>query len=409
VLDLLLIVALGFLGSFGHCMGMCGPLSVALALSQSDRGASLKNSASEQHHPQKINSWQFHLLLNLGRVISYALVGAALGGLGSIVVASGQLAGIGSHLRQLMAILTGSLLIWFGIGQIKPNWLPRLPFLHPISGEIHSRLNSRMSQLSIQQQWWTPALLGAAWGLIPCGFLYTAQLKAVETGSLLAGALTMLCFGLGTAPMMLGVGISASKVSADRRSQLFRLGGWVTLVIGILTLLRSDVMVDYTGHGALLLLMLALIARPLSGFWSVPLQYRRLIGVGAFILAVAHTAHMLEHSLNWNLDAIAFMLPQHRLGMVLGILSLALMFPAAMTSSDSLQQKLGKRWRKIHLLTVPGLILAVGHTVLLGSNYLGDLQVSLDSKLRVAMVIFLSSLILLFRSSYLTKILARIL
>jgi sulfite exporter TauE/SafE len=401
VLDLLLIVALGFLGSFGHCMGMCGPLTVALALSQGDR------DASEQHRPQKINSWQFHLLLNLGRVISYALVGAALGSLGSIVVASGQLAGIGSNLRQVMAIVTGSLLIWFGIGQIKPNWLPRLPFLHPLSGKIHSRLNSGMNQLSTQQQWWTPALLGGAWGLIPCGFLYTAQLKAVETGSLLAGMLTMLCFGLGTAPMMLGVGISASKVSADRRSQLFRLGGWITLVIGILTLLRSDAMVDYTGHGSLLLLMLALIARPLSGFWTVPLQYRRLIGVGAFVLALAHTAHMLDHSLNWNLDAIAFMLPQHRLGMVLGILSLALMFPAAITSSDRLQQKLGKRWRKIHLLTVPGLILAVGHTVLLGSHYWGDLQVSWDNKLRVAVVIFLTSLILLSRSSLLGKIIGR--
>ena len=391
MLDLLLISTLGFLGSFGHCMGMCGPLTVALALSQSDRSS-------------KISDWQFHFLLNLGRVISYALVGATLGGLGSIVVASGQLAGIGSSLRQFMAIFTGSLLIWFGISQIKPNWLPRLPFIHPLSGEIHSRLNSGMNQLSAQPQWWTPILLGGVWGLIPCGFLYTAQLKAVETGSLFSGALTMLYFGLGTAPMMLGVGISVSKVSADRRSQLFRLGGWVTLTIGILTLMRSDAMVDYTGHGALLLLMLALIARPLSSLWTVPLQYRRLIGVGAFILALAHTAHMLDHSLNWNLDAIAFMLPQLRFGMVAGILGLALMFPAALTSSDRSQQKLGKRWRKIHLLTVPSLILAISHTILLGSHYLGSLELSLESKIRVVIVAMFGGLILLSRSSLFGKI-----
>jgi sulfite exporter TauE/SafE len=409
VLDLLLIVALGFLGSFGHCMGMCGPLTVALALSQGDRHdvPSEPDFAREKYPERKNNSGQFHLLLNLGRVLSYALVGAALGGLGSMVVASGQLAGIGSGLRQFMAIFTGSLLIWFGIGQIKPRWLPRLPFLHPVSGEIHNRLSLGMNRLSTQQQWWTPALLGGVWGLIPCGFLYTAQLKAVETGSWFAGMMTMLCFGLGTAPMMLGVGISASRVSIDRRSQLFRLGGWVTLVIGVLTLLRSDAMVDYTGHGALLLLMLALMARPLSVFWTVPLQYRRLIGVGAFILALAHTAHMLDHSLNWNPDAIAFMIPQHRLGMVLGILSLVLMVPAAVTSSDRLQQKLGQRWRKIHLLTLPGMILAVGHTVLLGSHYLGNLQVNLDSKLRVAAVVILGSLILLSRLPWLWKIIGR--
>ena len=395
MLDLLLIFALGFLGSFGHCMGMCGPLTVALALSQQDSDSN------------KINGLQFHLLLNLGRVISYALVGAALGGLGSIVVASGQLAGIGSNIRQFMAVFTGILLIWLGIKQIKPNWLPSLPFLHPLKGGIHNRLNLRMNRLADRSQWWTPALLGGVWGLIPCGFLYTAQLKAVETGSLVVGAITMFCFGLGTAPMMLGVGVSASKVSADRRSQLFRLGGWVTLAIGILTLLRTDAMVDYTGHGALLLLMLALIARPLSSFWTSPLQCRRIIGIGAFVLASAHTAHMLDHSLNWNLDAIAFMLPQHRLGIAGGILSLFLMLPAVITSNDRLQKKLGKSWRKIHLLTVPALILAIAHTVFIGSHYLGDLQLSFDSKLRTILVVLVGIAVLLVRSPLFWTVIGR--
>lgn len=395
MLDLLLIVALGFLGSFGHCVGMCGPIAVALALS----------GGNDRSH--NTTDLRFHLLLNLGRILSYSLVGAILGSLGSIVVASGQLAGIGSGLRQAIAISTGILLIWLGIGHIKPNWLPRIPFLHPLKGKIHDRLNSGMNRWSSKRQWWTPALLGGFWGLIPCGFLYTAQLKAVEAGSLGAGAITMFCFGLGTTPTMLGVGVTASKVSANRRSQLFRLGGWITVAIGILTLLRTDAMVDYTGHGALLLLMLALIARPLSNWWTVPLQYRRLIGVGAFALAVAHTAHMLDHSLNWNLEAIAFMLPQHRLGIIGGVIGLFLMLPAAMTSSDRLQKSLGKRWRKIHLLTVPALVFAVGHTVMLGSHYLGDLELSFDSKLRAVLVLLACVIILLVRWSLFWKILGR--
>lgn len=395
MLDLLLIIALGFLGSFGHCVGMCGPLTVALALSQQDRNATT------------FNGLKFHLLLNSGRLISYGLVGAALGGLGTIVVASGQLAGIGSSLRQCMTIFTGSLLIWFGIGQIRPNWLPSLPVLHPLQGRIHQRLNLGMNHLARQQTWWAPALLGGLWGLIPCGFLYAAQLKAVETGSLVTGAITMFGFGLGTAPMMVGLGVSAAKISRDRRSQLFHLGGWITVAIGILTLLRTDAMVDYTGHGALLLLMLALVARPLSTWWIAPLQYRRLLGVGACVLAIAHTAHMLDHSLNWNLDAIAFMLPQHRLGIAGGILSLFLMLPAALTSSDRLQRSLGQRWRKIHLLTVPALIFAVGHTVLLGSNYLGDLQLSLESKLRVGVILLLTLVTFMLRTPWCWKLIGQ--
>lgn len=393
MLDLLLIIALGFLGSFGHCVGMCGPLTVAFSLSQKER------------NPNQLSGFGFHLLLNIGRIVSYALVGAALGGLGSVFIASGQLAGIGSSLRQAMAIITGMMLIWFGLRQIKPNWLPSLPFLHPLQGGLHNRLNSGMSKLAARTRWWTPALLGGVWGLIPCGFLYTAQLKAVETGNLILGAVTILCFGLGTMPMMLGVGISASKLSANRRSQLFRLGGWVTLTIGILTLLRTDAMTDYTGHGALLLLMLALIARPLRSFWAVPLRYRRAIGVGAFVLALAHTAHMLDHSLNWNSNAIAFMLPQHQLGIVAGFVSLLLMLPAAVTSNDRLQQKLGKNWRKIHLLSVPAVILALGHTILSGSNYWGDLDVTSTNQLRVVVIGLLGILVLMLRSPLCWKLL----
>src|ERR671932_111417 len=100
LLNLFLIMTLGFLGSFGHCFGMCGPITVAFSLSQqrdTSRGLPLR----------------FHLLLNLGRIVSYALVGAGIGALGSVVVAGGQLAGVGSGLRHGMAIVTGLLLIWF--------------------------------------------------------------------------------------------------------------------------------------------------------------------------------------------------------------------------------------------------------------------------------------------------------
>ena len=208
--------------------------------------------------------------------------------------------------------------------------------------------------------------------MIPCGFLYAAQIKAAETGNLWRGAATMLAFGIGTLPTMLGVGVSTSLVSSDRRSQLFRLGGWITITIGITTLLRTgDTMVDYTGHGALLCLMLALIARPISRLWSSPLKYRRALGVGAFVLALAHTAHMIEHTLNWNLDALAFMLPMHQQGIIAGFFALVMMTPAAITSFDRLQSYLGKRWRQIHLLSVPAVILSAIHAVLIGSHYLG--------------------------------------
>ena len=370
MLDLLLVAALGFLGSFGHCVGMCGPLAVAFSLSDKE---------SKDNPKKNPKNWQqhlyFHTLLNLGRILSYAIAGAAIGAIGSVLVAGGQLAGLESDLRRWLAILTGMLLVWMGIVQIKPEGLPNIPFLNPMAQVgLHQRLNNAMMKLSLHSHPLTPALLGMTWGLIPCGFLYTAQIKAAETSNMTQGALTMLAFGLGTLPSMLGIGVFAGLLSRDRRSQLFRMGGWITLTIGILTLLRTSDMVDYTGHAGLILLILALAARPLSQIFksfSVLMTYRRAIGIGAFVLSLAHTFHKVEHTFQWNFDALSFMIPQHQISIWIGAIAIALMAPAALTSSDWMMSKLGKAWRYVHLLSVPALILAAVHTIAIGSNYLG--------------------------------------
>ena len=376
MLDLLLVAALGFLGSFGHCVGMCGPLTVAFSLSG--------NSLSDKEGDRKslTQHLYFHTLLNIGRILSYAIAGAFIGAIGSVLVAGGQFAGIESDLRRWLTILTGILLIWMGIVQIKPEGLPQIPFLNPMSQiGLHQRLNNAMIKLSLHSHPLTPALLGMTWGLIPCGFLYTAQLKAAETGDMTQGALTMLAFGIGTLPSMLGIGVFAGLLSRDRRNQLFRMGGWITLTIGILTLLRTSNMVDYTGHGGLILLILALVARPLSQIskswsisWSAPMRYRRAIGLGAFILSLAHTFHMIEHTFQWNFDAFSFMIPKHQVSIWIGAIAIALMTPAALTSSDWMVTKLGKYWRYLHLLSIPALVLASVHTIAIGSNYLGAVE-----------------------------------
>jgi uncharacterized protein len=375
MIDLFLVMMLGFLGSFGHCVGMCGPLTVAFSL-------------SAKHTSSWWPSLLFHSLLNLGRIVSYVLVGASIGAIGSVLIAGGQLAGIESDLRRGLAIFTGLLLIWMGLSQINPKAFAKLPIPHPFrQHNLHQTLSAEMTKRSLHSHWWTPLMLGLMWGLIPCGFLYTAQLKAAEAGSLWKGSEIMLAFGLGTLPSMLGVGVSAALLSADRRSQLFRMGGWVTLTIGLLTLLRSSEMQDYTGHAALLFLMLALVARPISRLWAAPLKYRRALGVGAFIWAVAHTLHMVQHTLNWNLDAIAFMLPEQQAALWAGVIALTLMIPAAITSFDGLVTALGAVWRRIHLLNLPALILAVGHTLWLGSHYLGALEDSPSRWLWVGMLV----------------------
>ncbi|MEO0946604.1 MAG: sulfite exporter TauE/SafE family protein [Cyanobacteria bacterium J06641_5] len=380
LLDLLPLILLGFLGSFGHCLGMCGPLAAVFALSsQADRSvwASLR----------------FHTLLNLGRIASYAAIGAAIGSVGSVLVA-----GIGSEVRQAIAIGTGLLLIWLALTQLKPDFLPKIPLLHPLTERWHKRFSVGLDRLAQRQAWWTPAALGLVWGLIPCGFLYAAQIKALATSSPWQGAATMLAFGSGTLPTMLGIGMATARLSRDRRSQLFRLGSWVTLTIGALLLLRTgNTAVDFTGHGAIALMVLAFLARPLARCWSGLLPYRRALGVGAYILALAHTTHTSAHFFKWNPNSVAFLLPVHQAALALGFVGLLLLTPAALTSFDRAQQVLGSNWRMLHLLGVPALVLAVVHTLLLGSHYFGSSEIDPGDWLRIIALVILVVVTLLLR------------
>jgi DMSO/TMAO reductase YedYZ heme-binding membrane subunit len=111
------------------------------------------------------------------------------------------------------------------------------------------------------------------------------------------------------------------------------------------------------------------------------------------------TEHLLEeHRLQWNFDAISFMLPMHQIGIWAGIVALVLMTPAAFTSFDRIQSALGKRWRQIHLLAVPALVLAAVHTVLIGSHYLGDLEGTWVNKVMVAIASVVVIIVLVVRS-----------
>ena len=143
--------------------------------------------------------------------------------------------------------------------------------------------------------------------------------------------------------------------------------------------------------------MLALIARRFSGLWSSTMGYRRSLGVGAFVVSLAHTAHMMEHSLGWKFNSFLFLPSEFQLGMAFGAVGLILMAPAALTSFDSLQKSLGKYWRLIHLLSVPALILSAMHALIIGSNYLGSVQSTLLSKIAPVILAIVTLGVLLLR------------
>ncbi len=178
---------------------------------------------------------------------------------------------------------------------------------------------------------------------------------------------------------------------------LFRYGDWMTLVLGIGILSQTEGMGHDLGHAGLFLLMMALIARPIRFWWDAPLKHRRAIGVIAFAATCGHAIYATANVLNNNREIVLAMSFKNQLGLWAGIISLAVMTPAAVTSFKYFQQKLGKKWRQIHLWTVPAMTLAVLHTILLGPHYLADFQTEFLDHLRTFGVTFVGLLVLLMR------------
>jgi DNA-binding NarL/FixJ family response regulator/DMSO/TMAO reductase YedYZ heme-binding membrane subunit len=187
------------------------------------------------------------------------------------------------------------------------------------------------------------------------------------------------------------------KPKSIQEKPLFGYGDWMTLVLAVGILSQTKGMGHDLGHAGLFLLMLALIARPVRFWWDAPLKHRRAIGIFAFAATCGHAIYAVVNVLNSNPEMVLAMSIKNQLGLWAGIISLLIMTPAAVTSFKYFQLKLGKKWKAIHLWTVPAMALAVLHTILLGPHYLADFQTHFWDHLRTFGVTIIGILVLLMR------------
>jgi hypothetical protein len=206
----------GFLGSFGHCVGMCGPLVGSLAFAAAPLGA--RRSLGGQ------------LAYHAGRVTTYAAVGAAMGFTGSFVNVAGRLAGA----QQIVAVAAGALLFVVGLGTAGATVaLRRLEAR--AAGKVVALVRRVLADGGAGRLY--PA--GLALGLLPCGFSWTAFLGAAGTGSGPEGLLLALAFGLGTVPALVAVGAAGAAIGVRARGILARVGGVLVAILGAALVLRG--------------------------------------------------------------------------------------------------------------------------------------------------------------------------
>ena len=202
----------GFLGS-AHCFGMCGGISGLFAVNASVQ--------TLRHQVPKAIAY------NVGRVLTYAILGAIVALLGKGAVGS---------IPQLAApvrLASGILIILIGL-QIAFNWRILAP-LETAGAKIWQRIAPAAKGLVPVETSVQALGLGLIWGWLPCGLVYSVLLLAATTAEPANGGLVMIAFGLGTMPAMIATGLSASKLA--RFMSRKRVGiGLLIVLLGLATI-----------------------------------------------------------------------------------------------------------------------------------------------------------------------------
>lgn len=198
---------LGFMGS-AHCLGMCGGISAALG------------AANARH------AFSLSLGYNIGRVLSYTLLGALVGTLAQ---------GLSQPLLQWLPqsarwLRTLAGLMVIAMGFYVAGWWRGLAQLERLGGYVWRRVQPLTTPLLPPKSIGAALLLGELWGFLPCGLVYSSLAWAALSADPIQGAMWMAAFGLGTLPAMLAVTHGGSYLQAWKQRPLLRNAAALALI-----------------------------------------------------------------------------------------------------------------------------------------------------------------------------------
>ncbi|NIG52463.1 sulfite exporter TauE/SafE family protein [Chitinophaga sp. Cy-1792] len=202
---------LGFAGSF-HCVGMCGPIALALPV----------------QHLQGAKKLAGIFLYNAGRISVYSVFGLLFGWLGQQLFLGG--------FQQWLSVTAGLILLF----SVLVNYvLSTRKFRLTTPGIMTTQVKAALGKLLVQQRFSTLYTIGVLNGLLPCGLVYMGITGAAATGTVEKGMLFMAAFGAGTLPAMAGAAWFGHLLSAGIRNKMRSLVPVMIAVMAILLIMRG--------------------------------------------------------------------------------------------------------------------------------------------------------------------------
>ena len=209
-----LVFLIGLVASVSSCLAVTGGLLVAFAAKYNEANPYLTDR-------QRVLP---HLYFNAGRLISYPLLGGAIGALGSALTLSPAASGALTLIASAIMIILG--LNMLGLFPQLAGLLPRLP----------RSLSHRLHDAAARETKTAAFLLGAATFFFPCGFTQALQLYALSKASFATGALTMLAFALGTLPALLSLSAISSLAKGAFQKHFLRFAGAAVILLGLMNI-----------------------------------------------------------------------------------------------------------------------------------------------------------------------------
>jgi sulfite exporter TauE/SafE/copper chaperone CopZ len=220
-----IVFLIGMVASVSSCIAVTGGLLVAVAAKYNEASPGLSG----------MQRWRTHIAFNVGRIISYTLLGGAIGVLGAAVTPSPEAS-------VLLTIAAAVVMIVLGFQMLR--LFPSLGYLMPA---MPKALSHKIHDLSARQSKGGAFALGALTFFLPCGFTQALQLYVLTKGSFTVGALTMLAFSLGTLPALLSLSAISSFAKGAFQKHFMRLAGTAVIMLGILNIHYGLVLADASG------------------------------------------------------------------------------------------------------------------------------------------------------------------
>jgi sulfite exporter TauE/SafE len=226
-IDFIALITIAFIGSIGHCSGMCGGFVIAYT------------SAKVSPTWRKAYQGLAHIIYSLGRVTSYTILGAIFGFLGSVISVSMTTKGI-------LFIVIGAIMVLMGL-----SLLGKIKFLHFLEGSIakSSIFQNSFQKIFQKESLFSFYLLGILNGFIPCGFVYFFLAGAVATASPITGALVMFLFGLSTIPILFSLGFVVGFLKSGKfRNIMMKTASVLVILFGLFTMFKASMLLSGNMH-----------------------------------------------------------------------------------------------------------------------------------------------------------------